>query len=81
MAKYCPVACQNGDPHIDQAATKQQKECKDLHPRCPIWQSLGECDINRDMKIYCRQSCNLCNQGGIQINENELCADKEELYV
>ena len=73
MAKYCPVACKNyKEPAVN------TKECKDLHPRCPIWKSMGECQENpSDMNRYCRKSCNKCAQD-FDVDESLLCADKNE---
>lgn len=76
MAKHCPVACQS-----ETLALKRDpgpgEECKDIHPRCPIWKDLGECQENpRDMRRYCRLSCGHCG-GPSEVDESNLCADDD----
>lgn len=37
------------------------EECEDIHPRCPVWASLGECDAaSTEMHQYCAKSCHTC---------------------
>jgi hypothetical protein len=33
-----------------------------VHPSCPVWKSLGECDPknNRDVPLYCPKTCGKC---------------------
>mmetsp|Transcript_49601 Transcript_49601/g.89776 ORF Transcript_49601/g.89776 Transcript_49601/m.89776 type:complete len:1429 (+) Transcript_49601:240-4526(+) len=60
--------------------------CKDDADECPDWASEGQCETNlRYMHVFCRKSCNLCNQvkdlsvwevvggnnGGILVREGE----------
>jgi hypothetical protein len=73
MAKHCPVACRNvKEPVVN------MKECKDLHPRCPIWTDFGECEENpRDMNRFCRKSCKACGEDS-DVDESSLCVDKNE---
>lgn len=76
MAKWCPVAC-NAETLKLQKDPGPAEECKDVHPRCPIWKDLGECEENpRDMRRYCRLSCNHCG-GASDVDDSNLCADDD----
>ena len=76
MAKYCPIACKNEPRLLEKSGTGAG--CKDLHPRCPIWKDLGECQENpRDMKRYCRLSCGVCGEKS-DVDEANLCSDTDE---
>jgi len=79
MNKHCPVTCSGEVTKTLKVEKEKDGECKDFHPRCPIWQSLGECEENpRDMNRFCRKSCKVCSQHS-DVDVNSLCVDQEEL--
>ena len=69
MKKYCPVSC------ASETLKPMQKECGDVHPRCPVWAKLGECDDNSDMQKYCAKSCDSCH---LASSADGLCTDNHE---
>ena len=76
MGKYCPVSCKGVVKKVLES-NPTDKNCNDLHPRCPIWKDLGECQENpQDMNRFCRLSCGKCEDEAAP--EEFLCTDRNE---
>jgi ShK domain-like len=77
MEKHCPVACKGVVEQVVSAGLGG--ECKDLHPRCPIWKDLGECSENPGpMSRYCKMSCGKCGNRSDEVDGGSLCVDQNE---
>jgi hypothetical protein len=48
--------------HVSVAQFKDY-ECKNLHEGCEDWASIGHCELNPTVKVYCPKSCGLCKPG------------------
>jgi prolyl 4-hydroxylase len=48
---------------VDDSFKSVRKECKNRHPQCAYWASLGECENNpRYMTLQCAPSCQTCDK-------------------
>lgn len=77
MKKHCPVACKGVTEKLHTSGGLGK--CQDLHPRCPIWEGLGECVENPGpMNRYCKKSCGKCGSGADGAEGGSLCMDQNE---
>ena len=57
-----------------EVADRPDKDCHDRHDLCKFWQSIGECESNRDwMEDHCPVSCDVCNGTMTCIDRHRLC--------
>lgn len=48
----------------------QDDSCVDDHPKCPAWNSKGECDANaKYMLQFCKKSCGICGMSAGNFTE------------
>uniref|UniRef100_A0A914YWG1 peroxidase n=1 Tax=Panagrolaimus superbus TaxID=310955 RepID=A0A914YWG1_9BILA len=71
----------SGDPVTDDENSSEESdgggtagECRDKHDLCKFWQSIGECETNKDWMLdHCALSCDKCNGTTICIDRHRLC--------